>query len=160
MLVMADRRNLKVKPVTHEAIKAEQRSEETIDDTLQRVLGIAATPEDIEHGLAAYLPPRQQEQVREHIDLIRSLSEFEERVREGEGLAGGDVMDFVATETGVTVAQVECAADPANYIIRYRGSEGQLNNAIGTAYAGNDYDHEENLDRVEQFVQGAVNRWT
>lgn len=157
---MSDRRNLKVKPVTHEAIKAEQHAGETIDDTLQRVLGVSATPDDIENGIAAYLPPEMQQQICDHVELIREIGDFEENIKEGDGIAGSDALDFVDKDSGLRVARVECGDDPASYIVRYRDNEGELDNVFGTVYDDDsDIDHKKNLSRVDRLVQGALNRW-
>lgn len=154
---MASRKNLKVSDVTHEAVKAEQREDETMDDTLQRVLGLTATTDDIEHGIAAYLDEDQRDQVEQLVTFVRSLGDFEENLDEGGGPAGRDVLHFVAKESGLTVASVGCSED--GYIVHYRDSGGEMDNVFGTVYDADDVDVEELKERTQERVEGALRRW-
>ncbi len=154
---MANRVNLKVSGVTHEAIKAEQKGDETIDDTLQRVLGLTASINDVEHGIASYLDDNQREQVDELVSLIRDLGGFEETIEEGGGTAGSNVHRFVAEDSGLTIATMECSED--GYIVHYRDKEGDLNNVFSTVYDAEDANMDRIRERVRERVEGALRRW-
>ena len=154
---MANRVNLKVSNVTHEAVKTEQREGETIDDTLQRVLGLAAPTDDIERGIAAYLDDDQRDQVGEFVSLIRGLGKFNERIEEGGGIAGRDVLRFVAEDSGLTIVSIECSED--GYTVHYRDNEGEMNNVFSTVYDADEVNIEEMKERTRKRVKGALRRW-
>jgi hypothetical protein len=154
---MANRKNLKVSDVTHEAVKAEQKENETIDDTLQRVLGLNASSDDLEQGIAAYLDAKQRDQVKELVAVIRDLGEFDEETEEGGGTGGRDALRFVDKGSGLTVATMECSEE--GYIVQYRDNEGEMNNAFGTVFDAEEADMEELKVRTRERVEGALRRW-
>ena len=154
---MANRKNLKVSDVTHEAVKAEQQENETIDDTLQRVLGLNASSNDLERGIAAYLDANQRDQVEELVAVIRDHGEFDEVTEEGGGTGGRDVLRFVDKGSGLTVATMECSEE--GYIVQYRDNEGEMNNAFGTVFEAEEADMEDLKARVRERVKGALRRW-
>jgi hypothetical protein len=154
---MADRKNLKVSDVTHEAVKAEQQENETIDDALQRVLGLSASSDDLENGIAAYLDAKQRDQVKELVAVIRDLGEFDEVTEEGSGTGGRDVLRFVDKGSGLTVATMECSEE--GYIVQYRDNEGEMNNAFGTVFDAEEADMEDLKARTREHVEGALRRW-
>jgi len=145
-----------VSEVTHEAIKSENREDETIDDTLQRVLGIKPDVDDIERGIAAYLPDELREQVRELVEFINQIEDFETEIEEGGGAAGNDALKFISKDSGLTVAQIECWED--RYLLKYRDHEGELRQEINVLNA-EDADMEEIKERTERKVKGAFRRW-
>lgn len=154
---MASRVNLKVSDVTHEAIKAEQQEDETIDDTLRRVLGLSTTTDDIENGIAAYLNGDQRDQVKEIISFIRNLSEFEESTEEGGGTASRDVLRFVAEDSGLPIATMECSE--YGYVVNYRNSEGEMDTVFSTVNDAGEVDIEEIKEQTRKRVEGALRRW-
>ena len=155
---MTSRVNLKVSDVTHEAIKAEQQEDETIDDTLQRVLGLSTTTDDIENGIAAYLDnDDQREQVKELISFIRNLGEFEESTEEGGGTASRDVLRFVAEDSGLTIATMECSE--FSYTVKYRNNEGEMDTVFASVDDADKVDIEELKERTRKRVEGALRRW-
>lgn len=154
---MADRKNLKVSDVTHEAVKAEQKENETIDDTLQRVLGLNASSDDLEQGIAAYLDAKQRDQVEELVAVIRDLGEFDEVTEEGGGTGGRDVLRFVDRGSGLTVATMQCSEE--GYVVQYRNNEGEMNNAFGTVFDAEETDMEHLKARTRDRVKGALRRW-
>jgi hypothetical protein len=154
---MTSRVNLKVSDVTHEAIKAEQQKDETIDDTLQRVLGLSTTPEDIENGIAAYLDSDQREQVKELISFIRNLGEFEESTEEGGGTASRDVLRFVAEDSGLTIATMECSE--FSYIVKYRNNDEEMDTVFASVDDADKVDIEDLKEQTRKRVEGALRRW-
>lgn len=153
---MANRKNLKVSNVTHEAVKAEQQENETIDDTLQRVLGLTPSTDNIQQGIAAYLDDEQRDQVEELVSFIRSLGAFEETIGKDGGTTGGDALSFRSRDSGLIIASVECSK--LYYSINYRDSGGTMN-SIFEVYHADKADMDDMKERTRKHVEGALRRW-
>jgi hypothetical protein len=151
------RKNLKVSEVTHQALLAEQEEDESIDDTLRRILGVESDDEDVSKGIAAYLPEESREQVQELVDFIEELGDFEKETAEGEGSAGDDVMNFNSPGSGITIAQVGCTNDW--YIVRYRDGEGELSRVFSSVSDPQKVDIDNLKEKTKQLVEGANRRW-
>jgi hypothetical protein len=67
------RKNVKISEVTHERLKHEQKEGETMDDTIQRLLGIGTSAEDIGGTVAAYQSDLMRDQVKELKNFISRL---------------------------------------------------------------------------------------
>ena len=154
---MTNRINLKVSEVTHEAIKAEQQDNETIDDTLRRVLGLTSTVDDIEHGIAAYLTDQKRTQVRELSSFISGLGDFEQTTEQGGGPTAGDVLRFISRDSGLTVAQLECSEN--GYTVYYRDSEGNMSTVSGGVYDADEVEMKKMKERTRECIEGAERRW-
>jgi len=153
---MANRVNLKVSEVTHEAITAEKREGESIDDVLRRKLGLKTTTEDIQNDLAAYLPDDLREQAQEAADLIGSVANFQTEVDETGGTANDPALKFKSEDSSLTIAQLECGE--SGYTVKYRDQHGDLD-AVFIQGESNDKDFEANNDEIRRRVKGAYRKW-
>lgn len=167
---MADRVNLKVSEVTHEAIKEEKREGETIDDVLRRKFDLNTT-EDVKNDLAAYLPDYLREQAQEIADFISSLDEFEREVEKA--TVGDHLLKFVSPESGVTIVQMEFSQD--DYQVVYRDPNGDFSEVVGWGTDEKEVwttskkpdieidskpqDLDEVKDSIEHRVKGALRKW-
>lgn len=167
---MADRVNLKVSEVTHEAIKEEKREGETIDDVLRRKFDLNTT-EDVKNDLAAYLPDYLREQAQDIADFISTLNDFERGVEEA--TIGDHLLKFISPESGVTIVQMEFSED--DYRVAYRDPNGDFSEVVGWGVDKKEYwttdgepdieidskpqDLDEVKEEIEHRVRGALRKW-
>jgi hypothetical protein len=157
------RKNVKVAEVTHERLKDEQREGETLDDTIQRLLGIDTNVEDLSGTVAAYQPEVMRSQVEELQELISSIATFDVEVEDGTGKS--NQISFVAPSTGITVANIDCAEQ--SYEVRYRDNKGEFSlTSAGIVkidqaetLAADDERMQQFKEDIKQKVNGALRRW-
>jgi predicted CopG family antitoxin len=155
---MVEKKNIKVTTPTYDAIVAEQKEGESMDDTLQRILGLTPDADDVERGIAAYLSDEElRKQVKELVDFINSLEDFGTEVMYGEGNAGDDVLRFFSKGSGVAVAKLECGE--FGYTLKYRDNTGDFDTIRATVSDTNDVEMEELKEKVREKVEGAYRRW-
>jgi hypothetical protein len=154
------RKNVKISEVTHERLKHEQKEGETMDDTIQRLLGIGTSAEDVGGTVAAYQSDLMRDQVKELKNFISSVREFNVEVDDERG----EIL-FKSPNTGITVAKIICRDN--YYVIRYL-SRTESYRDIGPEVIKDDYAKElsDNETQMKQFkqtirekVEGAYRRW-
>jgi len=149
------RKNLKISEVTHEYIVNQARNSETMDETVQRLLGIGSDPDDIEQGIGAYLPEDMRAEVEELHSFIKTIGSFE---TEYDDDGGGDAIRFVDDDTGITIAQI--AMTEKSYGIQYRDSDGDFRwTDHGKIIRTQNRDLPEVKEATERAIEGAMRRW-
>ncbi|WP_420182868.1 hypothetical protein ACNO8S_16405 (plasmid) [Haloarcula sp. KBTZ06] len=155
---MVDRKNIKVSETTHQRIKHEQQDGETMDDTLQRVLGIASDPEDMESTVAAYMPNHMRNAVDELADYIETLGDFEREYNPDGGQRGSDAIAFRSRSSGIVIAQIECRK--AQFTVCYRDATEEMSpTGAGVVTEQMSIDMDEWKSDIKRRVSGAVRRW-
>ena len=153
-----DRKNLKISEVTHEYIVNQAHNSETMDETVQRLLGIGSDPDNIEQGMGAYLPDDMRAEVEELHFFIKALGTFETEYETDGGIRGGDAIRFVDGDTGITIAQIEMKEK--SYGIQYRDSDGDLTwTDHGEIVRTQSRDLPEVKEAAERAIEGAMRRW-
>jgi hypothetical protein len=162
---MANRVNLKVSEVTHEALEAEKQEGESFDDTLRRVLGLEPEHVDVD-DLAAYFPEKLRTKAHDLVDIISDLADFEIRV-ERDANDGYDHIRFAAPESGITIAQVRFGEELL--MTDYRSRTGDMKKISSVRNAGNkDYglslNIEDDWDEIKKEhkkkIEGAYRKWS
>jgi hypothetical protein len=155
---MVDRKNVKVSEITHQRIKHEQIEGETMDDTLQRILGIASDPEDIDSTVAAYMPDDMRAAVEELAEFIGNMGEFNREYNSDGGSRGNEAIAFRSQSSGIVIAQIECREK--QFTVCYRDASEELSPAgAGVVTSNMTIDTEEMKPDIKRRVTGAMRRW-
>jgi len=150
----------------HERLKELKREygAETFNDVLRRELGL--NPGTDLDKLAAFLNEELRDAVRDVVDEIESLGEFERGYEKEHEI---DYLTFVAEDSGRKVADIEFR--DGYFTVRYRDQNGKMRDCgkgteryegieYGTTVDPNErYDVEDVLDSVREKVTKSFRRW-
>jgi hypothetical protein len=157
---MASKKTLKVSELTYERVHGLKQGNESVDDVLQRELGLTDDRFDIENDLGAYLPAPVREWGSAVAKQIDDVAEFNHQIGRGEGNVNADILRFVLPEENISVAKMEFSEN--GFIAHYRDNAGEWTKCFGTIFE-NDTEEKE-LDRVlddtTQKVEGAIRKWS
>lgn len=156
------RKSVKIREITYEALVNEQEPHESMDDTVQRLVGLAPDPYDLEGGVAAYLDKQQREEVVTIADYIESCGDLTRRVEENRD-TGHELLVFAAEATGVSIVQLVFGED--SYNVQYRRANEDMVAVEGFGWTDDEVlapngelldDRKQALDRR---VSGAIRRF-
>lgn len=139
---------------------------ETFNEVLRYELDIISDPNVDE--LAAFLHEDLEQTVREAIEVIRQIGNFEEKVKEERNR---EVLEFVSSESNRAITSITFSED--NFQVKYRGQGGAMDKCGRGWYSSTSekpkygrisdiHDHTEPADVIEQVetkVSGAYQRW-
>jgi|APHM01.1.fsa_nt_gi hypothetical protein len=158
---MASNRTLKVSDLTYERVHSLKRGNETVDDVLRRALELETDSYDIENDLGAFLPEDVRRWAVAVAQQIDELADFDHKMARGEGLSGGDVLQFVLPDEGISVAKMDISE--GSFIAHYRDNAGEWSKCFGSISEPRteswDLDKKV-LSQTQRHVSGSIRKWS
>lgn len=117
--MMAEKTTVQLKQSTRDYLRAESRDGESVDETIQRLLGMEPTETMPFEQLTAYLSDEKTEEVRKAKEAIQDEVDVELDYQMDGGTGGNPVLFFRAETNGVPIAEIE-TTEQNTYSVRYR----------------------------------------
>lgn len=155
-----DKKTAKLSSVTHEYVQNKQTPNETMDETLQRLLGIGSNPDDLTQTVAAYLSDETRADIEEVINHIEGLGPFKKQYTSESGPGGDDLIRFMDPSSGIALGQVKMGEN--GYTIEYRNADGDMDavdNGVVPESSNKETDIEELKETTTEAIESARRRW-
>jgi inosine/xanthosine triphosphate pyrophosphatase family protein len=149
---MVEKTTAQMRRSTREYIEAESRANESVDDTIRRLLEINASETNEFERLTAYLSDDQTEQVRQAKEVIEDEVDVTLDYEENGGTGYNPILLFRAESNGVPIAEIETTEENA-YSVRYRSGVDDM--AAVAGYTTNSTAIDEWEDDLRRKVRGA-----